>query len=201
MGGKRLRITRQHTFHHAVLREVEEDAFAQLACARGAGLSVLKRGCDAARHRVRVAAGKQRVVMGAENFRNSADIGGDHRNAGGRGLDHHVGHGVAAGGNNQQPALREAMPGLDVTNEAHRVLKLQAFDLCFQVGGFLAVAGKRQRDGMAAGAQPRDRVDQQVGALDVTEFADIDEIGRIRRRGDGIEFARADPVEDAADGR
>jgi len=51
--------------------------------------------------------------MGPENLRDTADIGGDHRDSGSARLDHDVGHGIAAGGNDQEPALGEAVARLD----------------------------------------------------------------------------------------
>ncbi len=66
---------------------------------------------------------------------------------------------------------------------------------------FLAVAAQRQRHRAAVGAQFRHRFDEQVGALDVTELADIDDVGRVRIGLNGIELGRAHAVEDAAHGR
>ena len=51
---------------------------------------------------------------------------------------------------------------------------------------------------MAAGAQPRHRVDQEVGALDVPELADIDQVGGVIGFHDRIEFIGGDAVEDAS---
>ena len=64
---------------------------------------------------------------------------------------------------------------------------------------FLAVAGKRQRDRLAVGAKPRHRIHQQVGALDVPEFPDIDEVGGVAGLDDRVELRRGHAIEDAAD--
>ncbi len=64
--------------------------------------------------------------------------------------------------------------------------------------GLLAVAGQRQRHRLAVGAQPRHRLDQEVGALDVPELADIDDVGGVVRLDQRIELVGGDAVEDAA---
>ena len=75
---------------------------------------------DRVRHRADIAGREQRVGVGIENLRDAADIGGDHRNSGGGRLDHDIGHGIAARGNDQQAALGEAVARLDVADEANR---------------------------------------------------------------------------------
>ena len=67
----------------------------------------------------------------------------------------------------------------------------QPLDLRLEGADLLAVACERQRDRFAVGTQPRHRVDQQVGPLDVPELADIDDIGGIGGRDDRIELVRA----------
>ena len=62
-------------------------------------------------------------------------------------------------------------------------LRLQRFE-------FLAVAAQRQRHRPAVGTQPRHGVDQEIGALDVPELADIDHVGGVVGLGDRLEFFR-----------
>ena len=80
----------------------------------------------------------------------------------------------------------------------HGFAEAEPLDLRLQVCGFLAVAGERQRHRPAVGAQPRHRIDQQVGALDVAELADIDHVGGVLGLHDRIEFIGGDAVEHAA---
>ncbi len=76
--------------------------------------------------------------------------------------------------------------------------KAEPFDLRLERLHLLAVAGQGQRDRLAVGMQPRHRVDHEVGALDVPELADIDDVGGVVGTGDGIELVGGDAVEDAA---
>ena len=85
-----------------------------------------------------------------------------------------------------------------MADEAHRLGETEPFDLGLERLHFLAVTGKRQRDRLAVGAQPRHRIDQEVGALDVPELADIDDIGGVSRLDDRVEFVGGDAVEHAA---
>ena len=71
-------------------------------------------------------------------------------------------------------------------------------DLRLQRLEFLAVAAERQRHRPAVGAQPRHGVDQEIGALDVPELADIDHVGGVVGLGDRLEFIGGDAVEHAA---
>ena len=160
---------------------------------------ILQRDLDGVRHRADDVGREQRVgVIGAENLGDAADIGGDHRNAGRRRLDHDIGHGIAARGDDQHGTLGKAVARLDVAEEAHGLAEPEAGDLGLEVCHFLAVAAKRQRHRLAVGAQPRHRVDQEVRALDVAELADIGDVGGVVGFGDRIEFVGGDAVEDGA---
>ena len=85
-----------------------------------------------------------------------------------------------------------------MADEAHRLGEAELLDLGFERLHFLAVATERQRHRLAAGAQPRHRIDQEVGALDVPELADVGDIGGISRHDDRLEFVGGDAVEYAA---
>ena len=74
----------------------------------------------------------------------------------------------------------------------------EPLDLSLERLDFLAITGERQRDRFAVGAKSRHRVDQEVGALDMPELADIDDIGRISRFDDRVELVRRHTVEYAA---
>ena len=85
-----------------------------------------------------------------------------------------------------------------MADEAHGLGEAEPFDLRLQRLEFFAVAGKRQRHRLAVGAQPRHRVDQDIGALDVPELADIDDVGGVVRCWYGIEFIGGNAIEHAA---
>src|SRR5258707_4535954 len=102
------------------------------------------------------------------------------------------------GGNYQPLTLGEAVPRLDVADEADRCAKPEPLNLRLESFQLFAVAGKRQRDRLAVGPQPRHRIDQEVGALDVLELTDIDDIGGVGRSDYGIEFVRGHTIEHAA---
>ena len=67
-------------------------------------------------------------------------------------------------------------------------------DLRLESFQFFAVAGKRHCDRFAVGTQQRHRIDQEVGALDVPELTDIDDIGRVGGSVHGIEFGRGHAI-------
>ena len=84
-----------------------------------------------------------------------------------------------------------------MSDEANRIAEIEALDLSLERRGFFAVACERERDGLAVGPQPRHCIDQEVGALDMPELTDIDHIGRVIGRCDGVEFVGGHAVEDA----
>ncbi len=59
--------------------------------------------------------------------------------------------------------------------------------------------GESEGHRFAARAQSRHGLDQQVGAFDLAELADIDQVRRIFGRRYGIKLGRGHTVEDAAD--
>jgi hypothetical protein len=85
-----------------------------------------------------------------------------------------------------------------VADEADGLAQAEPRDLGLEMAEFLAVAGQRQRHRFPVGAQPRHRVDQEVRALDVPELTDIDHVGGVGRRHDGIELVGGHAVEHAA---
>src|SRR3984893_6398067 len=85
-----------------------------------------------------------------------------------------------------------------MADEARGLAKAEPLDLRLERFQFLAVASERQRDAFAVGMQPRDRVDQEVGALDGPELTDIDDIGGVVGSGDGIKLRRGHAIENTA---
>src|SRR5437016_2767631 len=88
--GKRVAVAGKDTLDHRLLRKMLEDSFAQRFGPRLRRGRILQRGFDGIGHGGCVAGSKQGIAMWAENLGNAADIGGDHRNAGGRRLDHDI---------------------------------------------------------------------------------------------------------------
>jgi len=86
-----------------------------------------------------------------------------------------------------------------MADEADRLAKTKPLDLGPEIGAFLSVAGKRQRDRLALAAKPRHGVHQQVGSLDVPEFPDIDEVGGVVGPDDRVELRCGHTIEDATD--
>jgi hypothetical protein len=85
-----------------------------------------------------------------------------------------------------------------VADEAHGVLERKPLDLDLERFELFAIAAERQRHRCTLGAQLRDRVDQEVGALDISELADIDDVGCVVRSSDGVKFVCGDTVIHAA---
>src|SRR6267154_1467945 len=176
---------------------MQKDSFSQRLGPRLRGDGILERDLDCVCNRTHDIGREQRLGMGSENLRNAADIRGDHRNSRRGRLDYNIGHRIPARWNDQQPALGEAVPRLDVANEAHRLGKTELSNLSLESLEFLTVTGERQREGFAIGVEPRHRIDQKVGALDMPELADIDDIGGISRPDHRIELVGGYAIEHA----
>src|SRR5882672_3993678 len=196
--GKRVAVAGQHAFDHGLLRKMQEDSFAKGFRPRQRGFGILQRALDRIGHGAGDIGGKQRLGVRSENLGDAADIRRHHRDSRRGGLDHNIGHRIPARRNHQQSALGKAVTRLDVAEEADRVGETEPLDLSLEIFEFLAVSGQGQRYQLAVGAQPRHRIDQEVGALDVPELADIDDIAGVGCPDDRIEFVGGYAVENAA---
>ena len=113
--------------------------------------------------------------------------------AGGQRLQHDVGHGLGARGHDDDvaPARRPARAGIG-GRKRHAVGEAEPLR---PAPG--SAAGRRRRrpsPRVTGAAEPRldlrQRVDEEVGTLQVAHHADIEEVGRVGRRRDRLEFGR-----------
>src|SRR5258708_12531205 len=92
---KRLAVAGQNAFHHRLLREMHQDSLSERLGAHQRGLGIIERGLDRVRYRARAIGRKQPVGMGAEDFRDAADIADHHRNSPPAPLYHDTRHPLA----------------------------------------------------------------------------------------------------------
>ena len=87
--------------------------------------------------------------LGPENLRHAADLGGDDRHAGGRGLEHHIGQRFRARGNDQHPPHGERLPRRTKADETNLFGEAEARGLGLQLGvvGAFADDGRGDRSG------------------------------------------------------
>ena len=86
------------------------------------------------------------IRLRSENFRNTADIGGDDRHSGGRCLQHHIGQRFRARRDDEHPPHREGLARRTVADETNLIGDAETLRLRLEFCGVRSFAGDRRAD-------------------------------------------------------
>lgn len=150
-----------------------------------------RHGCG---ERARIARLDQTVGVDAEDFRQAADIRGDQREFCARPLKRDVGQRLRARRQHQNLSRQKRLARRHRAGKMHLMHEAEAGDLVFKRGAVGPVAVEIGAAAPAVFCENRKRLDQHVRALQRTQFADIDEIDRIRLRFDRLQLIGPDAV-------